>query len=185
MAKRKTFWIGRALGYKAVGTGTITEVLASSTTIHAANEDPTLVRVVGRLLFWYQREPDAAFAESTRSTCYAGIHCVHEDIAAQNPVSEISGETWMWQGFMASQSTFVEYPTREFDSDTILPGSTLSRATQHVPTGCDHVDFDIRAMRKAPKPCEVRLMLDVTERLAQTGVSHFISGHVRMLFKAG
>ena len=184
MARRKTFWLGKTYGYQAVSTGTTNLVLATSTTIHAANEDPTLIRIVGRIMFWHERD-SGGFKESTRSTCFAGIHCVHEDIVSQNPVSEIGGETWMWQGLMCAQATFTEYPDRANAADTIIGGSTQSRGTQHNATGIEHVDFDIRAMRKAPKPCEVRLMLDVTERLAETGSSHFITAFIRMLFKAG
>ena len=178
--RRSTFWLGKTLGYQAVGTGTISQVLATSAEIHETTEAPTLIRIVGRICFWFERDD---FVESMRSTCFAGIQCVHEDLPNQNPLSAVSEENWMWQGLMTTQATFSQAPIREFDSQTLTNGTT-TRYTQHVPTGTEHVDLDIRAMRKAPLPCEVRLALDITERMSNTGASHKITALVRMLFKA-
>ena len=179
--RRKTFWLGKAISYVTVPGGTSHIILATSAQIHETTEDPTLIRMIGRL--WFAFERNTEFAESMRSICHMGISCVHEDMPLQNPKGDISEELWMWQGLAVTQATFVEYPDRQNAADTIIGGSTESRASQHVPTGIEHVDLDIRAMRKAPLPCEVRLSMDVAEVMAATASTNKIAGVVRMLFK--
>ena len=181
MARRRTFWLGHAISYQTVPGGTTNIVLASSSQIHATTQDPTVVRIVGRLWFGFERNTE--FAESMRSICQVGIACVHEDVANPNPKSDLGEEIWMWQGLMMTQATFVEYPDRQNAADTIIGGSTQSRASQHVPTGIEHLDLDIRAMRKAPEPCELRLAIDVAEVMTATSSVNKIAGFVRMLFK--
>ena len=179
--RRPTFWLGKTLQYVGVGTGVSSYNIVTSAQMHETTEDPTLIRVVGRIWFGFERDD---FKESMRSVIYLGLHCSHEDLPEQDPQNDISAEMWMWQGMMMSQATFTEYPDRQNAADTIIGGSTQSRATQHNPTGIEHIDFDIRAMRKAPLPCELVLAAKTVELMPNTGASHKLVANFRCLFKA-
>ena len=185
MARRNTFWIGQAFDYVAIGTGGGTLIsinIANSATLHEISQSPTIIRIVGRLWFTYERK-GTQFQESSQSLCWAGIACMHEDVVTQSPKDSIGDEMWMWTGFMGSWSTFVEYPDRNFDSNTIIGGTVGSRGSIHNNSGVAMVDIDARAMRKAPEPCELTLSLDVEEKLADTGADHKLSGYIRALCK--
>ena len=90
----------------------------------------------------------------------------------------------MWTGFMASWSTFVEYPDRQFDGATIIGGSTESRGAHHNNSGASAVDIDSRSMRKAPEPCAIQIAFQVEEEFAETASDHKVCGYVRVLLKA-
>jgi len=182
MARRRTFWLAANVNYVAASASS-NLTLISSAVLHAVNEEPTIIRIVGRLIFFHERD-SGGFSESMRSLCYLGINCVNDALGTINPQTKADEEHWMWTGFCAAQSTFVEYPDRLNNADTIIGGSTESRATQHVPTGIEHVDIDSRSMRKAPEPCAVRLHWQINEVMSETGAAHFLAGYVRVLCKA-
>jgi len=183
-ARRKTFWHGKFFDYQAVGVGSSVLQLVSNSTLHANSQEPTVIRIVGRLHFQYQRDA-GGFTESTRSRMLCGISCLHEDLASVdlNPVLNLANEHWMWMGYMASEATFTEYPVWRSDTNVVLSGTT-TRGTQHIGGGpVTMIDLDVRAMRKAPEPCEVFLATHIAENLTETGASHFLSGFVRVLVK--
>ena len=151
---RRPFWISKHLSYDALGAGANDIELASSSQLQLYSEDPTIIRIVGRIAFSYERQGDG-FAESTRSDVYAGIYCAHEDLPLQNPsTQDLDDGMWMWTNFLVAWSTFVQYPTRQFDSNTVIIGNTTtSRGSAHIPNAFETVEFDIRTMRKASAPC--------------------------------
>lgn len=182
-AKRRPFWISKHFTYQALTTGNNEIEVASSSQLQLYSEDPTIIRMVGRLNLFAQRT-GGGFEESTRSDAYLGLYCAHEDLPFQNPGNQdLDDGIWMWTGFMYAHSTFIQAPSRQFDSNTIIGGSTESRATQHIPNTFENIEFDIRSMRKAPSPCQLILALSVSERLPQTGSLHKLSGLIRVLVK--
>ncbi len=181
MARRRTYWLQKDFSYLGVAAAS-NATLVDTATLHKVSEDPTIIRMIGRLIFQHERD-SGGFVESMRSNMWLGIMCQHEAVATQSPRTKGDDEQWMWTGFMAVQSTFVEYPSRQFDSNTVIAGSLQSRATQHIPTGVEHVDIDSRSMRKAPQPCRISLHWDIVENLTETGAAHFLSGYIRFLIK--
>jgi len=182
MARRKTFWLGTAFDYSLLSVGNNVLTIAFNAGLHEVSEEPTIIRLIGRLWFSYERKL-TQFQESSISLAWLGITCQHEDVSAQSPKDEIGDEHWMWTSFLASWSTFVEFPDRQFDSNTIIGGTVNSRGSVHNNTGIASVDIDARAMRKAPQPCKLTLMVDVEEELPDTGAEHHLSGYVRALCK--
>jgi len=182
MARRKTAWFGTAFDYTTISTGLTQIVLVSDAILHAVSQEPTIIRIVGRLVFQHIRD-SGGFSESMRSNCFAGIMCMHDGIGALDPNARLDEEHWMWTGFMNSESTFTQYPDRLNASDTIIGGSTESRGTQHISSSTSHVDIDSRSMRKAPEPCRLTLNLKVSEVETETGATHKLSGILRFLVK--
>ena len=182
MARRGTAWFGKALEYVTLGTGVTVIQFVSDTLLHGTAESPTVIRMIGRLWAGYERS-DGGFQESQRSDFYFGISCQHSDITGQSPRLEPDAEHWMWTSYFYSESTFMEFPDWTFDSNVIIGGTTESRGTQHIGGYAEILEFDSRAMRKAPEPCEINLSVDVQERLSETGASHKISGLIRILVK--
>jgi len=181
--RRRPFWISNHFNYAALGPGLDTYELASSSQLQLYSEDPTVIRIVGRLSFHHERDL-GGFAESMRSDYFMGIYCAHEDLPTQDPGSQdLDDGLFMWTSFCYSWSTFTQYPQREFDTNVIIGGTTSSRGTQHIPNTFENVEFDIRSMRKAPAPCKLVLVVRTTERLPETGATHKISGLVRTLVK--
>jgi len=179
--RRRTFWKAFGFTYQSI-TGTFVQELVSNAVLHETTEQPTVIRILGRLWFTHERD-SGGFSESMRSSLWLGITCMHENLGAISPRSNADEEHWMWTGYCAVQSTFVEYPDRANASDTIIGGSTQSRATHHVPTGIEHVDIDSRSMRKAPEPCRIALHGQVIEHMSETGASHQLTGLIRILMK--
>jgi len=182
MTRRGTAWYGKTFAYQALTTGISSIDLVSDTLLHGTAESPTVIRMLGRLWFGFERS-DGGFQESQRSDLFLGISCVKPTLPNLSPRDNVSDEDWMWIGFMRAESTFIEETSRQFDANTVIGGTTESRATQHIPSTLEEVSFDVRSMRKAPQPCEVRLSLQLTEQLAQTGASHKLSGFIRILVK--
>ena len=183
--RRPTFWLAKTFEYQTLGTGPglSTVVIATPAVLHETPE-PTIIRIVGRLWYSYERKVES-FQESSVSLCWAGIYCLHEDVTGQSPTTDLEEEHWMWTGFMASWSTFIEFPDRVFDANTIIGGSTASRGSVHNNSGASSVDIDSRSMRKAPESCSLRIGFQVDEALlSSTSSEHFISGYVRVLCKA-
>ena len=181
-ARRKTAWFAKSMNYDALTVGNTTIDLMTSAQLHDnVGQSPTIVRIVGSLLLQHRRD-SGGFSESMRSNYFLGITCLHEDVISPNPFSGMDEEHWMWSGFAHSESTFIEFPDRQFDSNTIIGGSTESRGTPHVHSH-QFLDLDIRAMRKAPEACELRLLVNTSEVETETGASHFISGLIRVLVK--
>jgi len=181
-ARRKTYWRGRSFDYLPITTGKQSIEIVSNANLHLVSEEPTVIRMVGRLLFQFERA-GGGFEQSMRSACWAGITCMHEELTSQSAKDDLAGEFWMWASYLTTQATFTEFPDRQFDSNTVISGGTLSRGSQHVPVDFEGVDFDIRAMRKAPEPCNIELNLHVEEQMPTTGADHFISGLIRVLLK--
>lgn len=186
MAKRRSFWINKTIDYIALGTGVGSLQICSPAQLHLFSEEPTIVRVIGRLSFSFERD-SGGFKESMRSDMFLGLHCQHEDLPEQNPGSaDADDDIWMWTSWMMAWSTFVEYPAMSFDSNTYQNAAsqpTLSRGTHHIPNAFESVEIDARSMRKAPNPCELILGFEVNERLPETGASHKLSGYIRTLVK--
>jgi len=182
--RRKTAWFAKDFDYASlgVGDGQSNLVLITNAALHANHQDVTIIRIVGRLLLQHRRD-SGGFKESMRSNYFLGINCLHEDVIMPNPKTAGGEEHWMWQGFGHSESTFVEYPTRAFDSNTIIGGSAASRATHHIGDGGSLFDLDVRSMRKAPEPCQLNLVVRVSEVEGETGAEHFVSGLLRILVK--
>lgn len=183
-ARRKTFWLAKTFEYQGIGTGSgLTGlVLATDAQLHVNGSDPTIIRIVGRLWYSYERK-GTGFQESTHNNVWAGIYCLHTDVTTQSPRDDLDEEHWMWTGFMASWSTFVEFPSRQFDSNTVIGGSTESRGSIHNNSGASMIDIDARSMRKAPEPCQMILALRVVENLSETASDHKLNGYVRILLK--
>ena len=184
-ARRKTFWLAKTFEYQDIGTGSglTAIVIATDAVLHAHSQDPTIIRIVGRLWYMYERK-GTGFQESTVNNLWAGIYCLHTDVSTQSPKDDLDEEHWMWTGFMSSWSTFVEFPDRAFDSGTIIGGSVESRGSVHNNSGASSVDIDSRSMRKAPEPCQLVLSCRVSENLAETPSDHKLNGYVRVLVKA-
>ena len=94
--RRRTFWLARPIDYQTVAPGSSRIVLANTTEVHATSEDPTVIRIVGRI--WCGFERNTEFKESMRTIFHLGIQCVHEDVTIQDPKLESEDENWMWQG---------------------------------------------------------------------------------------
>ena len=180
--RRRSFWLGRSFDYLALTTGTQVIEIISEPNLHLVSEEPTIIRMVGRLAFQFERAA-GDFNESMRSAAWLGISCLHEDLTGQSPKDDLSEEHWMWCSYLQTQATFIEAPTREFDSNTVISGATASRASQHVPNALESVEFDIRSMRKVPEPCNLEFSLTVEEQMATTGALHKLSGFIRVLLK--
>jgi len=182
MARRGTAWFGKTFDYLAISPGLGSQDIVSDTLLHGTAESPTVIRMLGRLWFGYERA-DAGFQESQRSELWLGLTCRNPVMPVQSVKDNIGDEDWMWTTYMRAESTFVEYPDRQFDTNTIIGGTQSSRGTQHIPSDFSYVEFDVRSMRKAPQPCEVRLSVHLIEKMATTGASHKLSGLIRILVK--
>ncbi len=180
--RRRTYWLGTTFDYAGLVVGLNNFVIASNIKLHDTSQEPTVIRLVGRLHFEFERD-SGGFKESMRSSAWFGIACVHEDLPQQSPRVEIEDEQWMWTGYCATQSTFTEYSGIQFDANTVIGGSTQSRGTQHIGGPGEFVDLDARSMRKAPQPCELALCVDVREHLPEVGATHKLSGYIRALIK--
>ena len=184
--RRRPFWIAKHFEYAAVNVGNNALTICSPSQLQQYSEDPTIIRIHGRLAFSFERD-SGGFKESMRSDCYAGIYCANSELPGQDPgSSDLDDGLWMWSTYMYAWSTFVEYPAMSFDSNTYQNAAsqpTLSRGTQHIPNSFENVEFDIKAMRKAPAPCSLILALDIAERLPETGAAHKMTGLIRVLVK--
>ncbi len=169
--RRKTAWHGKALEYVALSTGTGEISLVSSATLHATSQDPTIIRIVGKLWFTYERDTGGN-VNSMRSDMNFGIYCMHEDIGTRNVVDEIAEEFWMYHGYLGHHSTHLK-----------IGDDTIGQGTSHWGSMPDVDIIDIRSMRKAPEPCELVLAYKVSERLTETGATHKLSGFIRVLVK--
>ncbi len=179
-SRRKTAWIAKALNYETLFTGITTIDLATSAQLHDnVGQSPTIVRIVGRLLFQHRRD-SGGFKESMRSNYFVGITCLHEDVVPPNPQTAMNEEHWMWSGFAASESTFTEYPIW---NGTVKVQDSTTRGTSHIGEPQAMIDLDVRSMRKAPESCRLLLSVQTNEVETETGASHFISGLLRFLVK--
>jgi len=178
--RRNTAWIAKGFNYDALFVGVTTFTLATDPELRElAGQNPTIIRIVGRLLFQHRRD-SGGFKESARSNYFSGITCLHEDVVSPDPLSAMSEEHWMWSGFAASESTFTEFPIW---NGTVKVQDSTTRGTAHQADPWGSIDLDVRSMRKAPEPCELRLIVRVNEVEAETGASHFLSGLLRILVK--
>jgi len=179
--RRSTYWLGYVFNYEALSVGSTTVEMVPSSVLHAVSEEPTIIRIVGRLYFTFERNE---FQESQRSDLYFGITCQHEDVPVQSPRTEIADEHWMWYGVLSTWATFSQPPDRAFDANTIIPGSTGDgRVNQHIPNVMESTEFDARSMRKAPQPCAINMHFQLDERLTATGPAHKLTGFLRFLVK--
>ena len=184
MARRRTFWLATVFDYVGVAAGVVKHVMVSDADLHDVSEEPTVIRMIGRLHFQFERDT-GGFQESMRSVCWLGIVCGHSSLPAISPKLQGDQEQWMWTSFLDAEATFQAFPDREFDSNVIIGANvTTSWATQHIPSVFETVDFDARAMRKAPEPCDISLITDIREVLPEFGAQHRLSGYIRFLCKA-
>jgi len=175
-SRRKTAWHGKKIDYVSLSVANNTVQLVSSNTLHGTTQDPTIIRIVGRLLFMSERDTDT-FIESARTDAWVGINCHHEDVTAQSVRDNPEAEGWMWTSFLHVEQTKMALPYWNGSAEIIKD------TTQHIPQEFAQVEFDIRAMRKAPEPCEINLMVHLKEQMTNTVGGHFISGLVRVLVK--
>ena len=83
-------------------------------------------------------------------------------------------EHWMWMHQFRTEATTINMP--------VWDGSAVLTNTPNFHRGPSWVDLDIKSMRKAPEPCELRLELN-TGTFVGSASAHRLSGIVRILVK--
>ena len=140
---------------------------------------PTIVRCLG--VIYTQLNADTTDPDATYANRYQiGLICSDEDKPPENPASEL-GHPWLWMdyGFLHRPSIGAKVSGAESGS----PGVIVSADSTQHPYGTAIIrhEFDVRAMRKVARDCELRLVIRLRSDTGNT--SPVMHGFVRALIK--
>jgi len=192
-ARRPVEWLGRMFGglpLPASGQNNANTLIDAddSGSLSFSFEhytQPTIVRIVGNLVFQLNADAAAIDPDKSLEVRYAvGIMCCDEDLPAQNLQAGTAaemGHPWMWMdvGFLHRPSVGQKVSGAESGSAGVV--ISADNFTQVYGTPLISHPLDIRAMRKVPRDCELRLVISTHTRSAD--VSPQVHGFVRCLVK--
>ena len=176
-SRRRTQWLdtngSNIVDDRSITDGDITRLeLASPSDISAFGNEPTLIRIVGRIGI------GSAPADTTSPhtvNCPFGI-CLTELNSAPSPSAANGDERWLLTGYL--RSVYINEP----QVYGIVGAVGVSSVTKNQPGPWEVADFDARAMRKARDGDSLVLC---TRASTPTGTPASIKlyGYVRSLWK--
>jgi len=181
MARRPVEWIGRA--FNSIAFPTVAGQELDFPIVDADDSGPndfsfehytrpTIVRIVGQLTI--QMNQTGTSVDNYGLRYMVGLICSDEDKPAERLDEEI-GHSWLWIGYgtLIRPQVVIRIPDNA--------GASLQVNSNFFGKPLGEHTLDIRAMRKIPRDCELRVVIH-TKTITGTVLPH-ISGFVRVLVK--
>ena len=183
MTRRPVEWAGRAFDRFSMPT-----TIGNETTLAIVDADaagplnfsfehytrPTIVRIVGSLTV--QLNQTGSAVENFKYRYLLGLMCADQDKPAGRLDEEL-GHSWMWM----AHGTLIRPKVRSTISIGNAAGSQTVE-TNFFGNPLKSHELNVKAMRKVPRDCELRLVLHCMDISVPTVAPH-ISGFVRCLIK--